>query len=93
MNRWIGEQRCSQKHLAEADRVILGCKIEVRFRCESTGIKPLFSLTMSIEISDVKRFTHPLKLLAWASMDSCECASSDRSDRLGITEAFVVNGC
>jgi len=49
------------------------------------GIANLFALTMITEIGDVKRFTHPRKLVSWIGMDIREYASGGKSHRFGIT--------
>ena len=47
------------------------------------GIKHLFAMTMITEIGDVKRFTHPRKLMSWVGMDIREYSSGGRHHQAG----------
>ena len=50
------------------------------------GIKNIFALTMITEIGDVKRFSHPRKLVSWMGMDLREYSSGGKHNRCGITK-------
>ena len=50
------------------------------------GIKNVFALTMITEIGDIKRFSHPRKLLSWIGMDIREYSSGGKYNRFGITK-------
>jgi len=49
------------------------------------GIKHVFALTMITEIGDIKRFSHPSKLVSWIGMDIREYSSGGKHNRFGIT--------
>jgi transposase len=50
------------------------------------GIKNIFALTMITEIGDIKRFSHPRKLVSWIGMDIREYSSGGKHNRFGITK-------
>jgi transposase len=50
------------------------------------GIKNIFALTMIAEIGDIKRFSHPRKLVSWIGMDIREYSSGGKHNRMGITK-------
>ena len=49
------------------------------------GIKNIFALTMITEIGDIKRFSHPRKLVSWIGMDIREYSSGGKHNRLQAT--------
>ena len=50
------------------------------------GIKNVFALTIITEIGDIKRFSHPRKLVSWIGMDIREYSSGGKHNRFGITK-------
>jgi transposase len=50
------------------------------------GIKNIFALTMITEIGDIKRFSHPRKLVSWIGTDIREYSSGGKHNRFGITK-------
>ena len=50
------------------------------------GIKNVFALTIITEIGDIKRFSHPRKLVSWIGMDIREYSSGGKYNRFGITK-------
>lgn len=50
------------------------------------GIKNIFALTIITEIGDIKRFSHPRKLVSWIGMDIREYSSGGKHNRFGITK-------
>ena len=50
------------------------------------GIKNIFALTMITETGDIKRFSHPRKLVSWIVMDIREYSSCVKHNRFGMTQ-------
>jgi len=50
------------------------------------GIKNVFALTIITEIGDIKRFSHPRKLVSWVGMDIREYSSGGKYNRFEITK-------
>jgi transposase len=74
-NKTIDEMAASEKYRAQVKA--LTCY---------KGIKNIFALTIITEIGDIKRFTHPRKLVSFMGLDIAEYSSGGVHHRFGITK-------
>ncbi len=54
--------------------------------CALKGIEKLTALTMITEIGDIRRFSHPKKLVSYLGMDIIEYSSGGKEKKFGITK-------
>ena len=56
------------------------------------GIKNVFALTMITEIGDIKRFSHPRKLVSWIGMDIREYSSGGKCNHYQAWQSIRSHG-
>lgn len=78
----IKEYESTIQQAACVERYKTACEILCAFR----GIDTLSAMTIIVELGDIRRFSHPMKLASYIGLDVAEYSSGGKERKSGITK-------